>query len=76
MTALKIHFKEQALLVGTEQSREANKAVGPLPALFCARYYRLLFQLDFVLIHLAQSTLHNYQWAKHNKHAYFLEWDI
>ena len=38
MTALKIYFIEQALLVGTEQSRGVNKAVGPLPAVVNAAF--------------------------------------
>jgi hypothetical protein len=43
VAAAKIHFQEQALVVGTKQSSQADKAgrrtrqLG-LPALFCARY--------------------------------------
>jgi hypothetical protein len=54
VASTKILFKKQALAAGTKQSRQADKSVrlkrqSGLPALFCAIYYRLLFQMDIVL---------------------------
>jgi hypothetical protein len=54
-------LEEQALIVGTKQSRHAHALLAcllcqpayivSLPALFCARYKRLLFKVDFCVSH-------------------------
>jgi len=64
VASTKIHLEEQALVAGTRQSSQADKAgrltwqvdmavrmarQSGLPALFCASYYCFLFQVDYLL---------------------------
>jgi len=63
VAAAKIHFEEQKLVTGTNQSRQADKAAGPA----CFVPYRLVMSTlpsGFLPIYLHNSTFLRYLWKQ------------
>jgi hypothetical protein len=66
VSSVRSHHKNQALLAGTRQNRQAGKAAGPGCFVVAATRACSLKRIFSQLIHLYQSTFLRYLWWVHS----------